>query len=94
MKQFKITVDQTDTHKLEDLMNKRNALQNLIHIDKNNPLVCNEELYQKFLSDYQQTLTRLDMQWDSLREKYGLDASCDLYIDFRTGVVTSVKDNT
>lgn len=92
MDQFKITVDQTDAHRLEDLTNKRNALQNLILISQNNPLVRNEELYKKFLKDYECTLTGLDRQWDSLREKYGLDASCDLYIDFQTGIVTNVKE--
>ena len=92
MVQIKVTLNETDAQKLEDLTSKRTALENLILIGENNPLVRNENLYEKFLIDYRTTRSELDGQWDYIRDKYELDQTCDLYIDFQTRIVTNIKE--
>lgn len=92
MIQIKVKLNEKDAQKLEDLTSKRTALENLVLIGENNPLVRNEQLYEKFLADYGTTRSEIDRQWEYIRDKYELDQTCDLYIDFQTRIVTNIKE--
>jgi len=93
MAQYKVIIKSNDTQKLEDLTSKKAALENLILISENNPLVHNEELYQRFISDYEHTSSEIDRHWDYICKEYDIVKleDCELYMDFHSCTVSNKK---
>ncbi len=89
-----VFINEAESNHLEDLIEKRAALENLTRINEKNRLVVNEELYQKFLTEYKNTLVDYDQYWDVLLEKYGLKDEPGMHfsLDFKTREITSVPD--
>lgn len=57
---------------IKRLNERKDALQNLLYIDKErNPLFI-EELYQRFLSDYESILQQISNFWGMLAEEYNM----------------------
>lgn len=81
-----IIIKKEESSKMDDLMSKRKALENLVLICENNSLIRNEELYQRFLSDYQQTVKKIDELWCYLFDTYNIeeDESTQIFINYDT----------
>ena len=81
-----IIIKKEEASEMDDLMSKRKALENLVLICENNSLIRNEELYQRFISEYQQTIKKIDKLWCQLFDTYHIeeDESTQVFINFDT----------
>lgn len=52
---------------------KRNALHGLIFVCENNPLVSNQNLYNKFIEDYNNVERQYNDLWRAVSEKYEIE---------------------
>lgn len=89
-----IRITEEEAKTFEDLVEKREALENLVFIIDNNPIAYNDEIYQRFIKDYENTLNGIDKEWDKIIEKYNIgELKEKLYLDFATNEIKLSTSN-
>lgn len=86
------TVSTNEVREIQDLNEKKAALENLILIAEDNILLRNENLYQRFIRDYTELQNATHFFWSSIASKYNFpQGEEDSYsLDFTTRIVTLV----
>jgi len=77
------TLTEDETKEIEDLYEKKAALENLIKIVD----VDNERLYQRMIDDYTQTMTVFNAWWRDTSRQHGWEGE-NWSVDFVTGDIT------
>ena len=78
----------------ENLYEKRAALNNLILVSENNELERSEELYTRFLNEYQKLEGNYRRYWNEISKKYQIYEKDGYYLnlDFATKTISLRKE--
>lgn len=78
----------------ENLYEKRAALNNLILVSENNELERSEELYTRFLNEYQKLEGNYRRYWNEISKKYQIYEEDGYYLnlDFATKTISLRKE--
>lgn len=89
-----VTINENERIVFEDLYEKRAALNNIIFVCENNELIRNEELYQRFLKDYQQLEHDYQQCWKTVCNKYQIEEldGYYLHLDFSKSKISLQPD--
>ncbi len=91
----KIYIDKKKIQEIQDLMDKKNAINDLcILLASNNDLVAEgNQFYERLLLDNEEYLLIMDKFWDDVKNKYNISLKDDeeLYLDFASGEITIRK---
>lgn len=90
----KVKITEQELIVFETLYEKRTALNNLILVSENNKLESSEELYNRFLKEYQQVEADYRRYWDEIAKKYQIIEKDGYYmsLDFDDRTITLKKE--
>ena len=79
-------LNEAEFKEIEDLFEKKIALENLTKIIDTN----NQELYDKLIKDYGKTVHQFDSWWNEMSRKYHWEGS-NWWLDFETKKIMTNK---
>lgn len=65
-------ISEKDANELQNVFERKTALESLLSISTDNPLLINEKVYEKFIKDYRLTCESLQHKWGEIGKKYAL----------------------